>query len=109
MVPETSDPARTPELTAVAAASWDAELAEIKKLKPRIDQTALQPPRTPDEDDRKWIVRVIIPLYAVVVLVYLSSQLYLGRCNEAADLIKTAVLPVVTLLLGYYCARPQRG
>ncbi len=64
--------------------------------------------RTADQDDRKWIVRTVMPVYGIAILVYLGAQLYLGRYNEAADVIKTAVLPVVTLVLGYYCARPER-
>ncbi len=70
-----------------------------------------------DDEQRAWIAKWIIWVFAAVVggeLVSLAVQGGLtGKWTETAslsiDLIKSTVLPVVTLVLGYYFGRSAKG
>lgn len=67
--------------------------------------------------DRSWIARQIIKIFVTViaaVLVLLATQgVMTGEWGtvaaQAAELIKTAVLPIVTLVLGYYFGQAGKG
>ncbi len=75
--------------------------------------------RTKDDDDRSWIARQIIYVFvgavsAVLLLLLVDGLASHGEAwslvaDRAADLIKTAVLPVVTLVLGYYFGKSGKG
>ena len=61
-------------------------------------------------EDRSWIARRIIWIFTavigVVLLLYFISGLQSGQwgnaATQAADLVKSVILPVVTLVLGFY-------
>ena len=67
--------------------------------------------------DRSWIARKIITIFVWViggVLALLTLQgVMTGQwslvASQAAELIKTAVLPIVTLVLGYYFGQAGKG
>jgi len=75
--------------------------------------------QTQDDDDRSWIARQIIYVFvgavsAVLLLLLVDGLASHGEswslvADRAADLIKTAVLPVVTLVLGYYFGKSGKG
>jgi hypothetical protein len=60
------------------------------------------------DKDRSFIVRKVIYLYVASLFVAILYYVYRGYCcSEDAsagisEIIKTAVLPVVTLVIGYY-------
>jgi hypothetical protein len=68
------------------------------------------------EQDRSWIARSIIRMFVIVVgaaLVILALQGWLTTewdkvATEATDLVKSAVLPIVTLVLGYYFGQSDK-
>ncbi len=71
-----------------------------------------------EADDRSQIARLIINIFVgavAAVLILLALEGFLDRLSwpdvttKAADLIKTSVLPVVTLVLGYYFGRSAKG
>ena len=78
--------------------SQDRLSRELAELKPEIEQRAerIDANRHREAEDRSWIARRIINIFvgAIGAVLFLTSQ--------AADVIKTAVLPVVTLVLGFY-------
>ncbi len=63
-----------------------------------------------EAEDRSWIARAILWVFVGTILAILALLLVDGVMTKewgivterAADLIKTAVLPVVTLVLGFY-------
>ena len=65
--------------------------------------------------DRSWIVRWIIGVFVAVivaVLIFLGIQGYTTgdwsvAANSAADLFKSSVVPIVTLVLGFYFGNPK--
>ena len=73
--------------------------------------------RTGDDDDRSWIARMIITVFVaviVIVLIFLAVQGYTTQnwtlaANTASDLFKSAVLPIVTLVLGFYFGKSGKG
>jgi len=88
--------------------------ARIDRVQAAVAQAAQaladQQERTSQEKDRSWIARAIIRVFVVAVaavLVILAVQGIVARewsnvTAQATDLIKSAVLPIVTLVLGYY-------
>ncbi len=70
-----------------------------------------------EADDRSLITRVVIGVFGASIAAVLSLiaglALYSGNTDQAAahsvDLLKSVVLPVVTLVLGYYFGRAARG
>jgi membrane-anchored glycerophosphoryl diester phosphodiesterase (GDPDase) len=63
--------------------------------------------------DRTFIVKSIVALYAAVIVIlmlYLAVRgLYLKEdaFDDLAEIVKIAVLPIVTLVIGYYFAKLQ--
>jgi hypothetical protein len=63
-----------------------------------------------EAEDRSWIARAILWVFvisvAIVLLILWTEGIVTKEWNpvalQAADLIKTSVLPVVTLVLGFY-------
>ena len=61
-------------------------------------------------EDRSWIARRIIWIFiavvGVVLLLYFIAGFQTGQwsnaAGQAADLVKSVILPVVTLVLGFY-------
>jgi hypothetical protein len=96
-------------------ATIEARLAQLEQPVQRSSQAA---DASREAQDRSWIARWIIALFAIVVLIglgFLVGQAFQSARwdvagQQAIDLIKSAVLPVVTLVLGYYFgSRSGRG
>lgn len=75
---------------------------------------------TLDDFDRSRVASIIMIVYATVIAVGLllfiiracradAKDEWSDLLKEAADLIKTAVLPIVTLVLGYYFGKSGRA
>lgn len=70
-----------------------------------------------EDDDRSWIARTIIVVFVGTIVAGLSILTLEGWMTgdwtrttaQVTDLIKSAVLPVVTLVLGYYFGRSGRS
>ena len=70
-----------------------------------------------EADDRSWIAKRIIGIFtgvvggvlAILALGGIKTGEWAAAGNQAVDLIKSAVLPVVTLVLGYYFGRSGKG
>ena len=71
---------------------------------------ALFAPATRLDEDRSWITRLVLRIFATAIGVYLLFLLVQGIvpgastaiAGKAEDMIKTIIVPVVTLVLGYY-------
>jgi hypothetical protein len=70
-----------------------------------------------EADDRSWIARQIIWVFVGVIVAGLGILTWGAQetgewedaADQAIDLIKSTVLPVVTLVLGYYFGRSGKG
>jgi hypothetical protein len=90
----------------------DLRVADETIVRSEALATAAEAETTRDRDaaDRSWIARWIIGIFAVsvgavdviLVLQGLLTKEWAQVALQAADLIKTSVLPVVTLVLGFY-------
>ncbi|MBW4092555.1 MAG: hypothetical protein HIU82_15820 [Proteobacteria bacterium] len=69
-----------------------------------------------DEEDRSWIARLVLRSFTATVMIYL---LFLGIqgivpgaspaiATQAEDMIKSIVVPIVTLVLGYYFGQSRK-
>ncbi len=107
-----SDPAATPDalLASVTAEAAFSEQAAESTAR------ALEPPSLADED-RSWIARLIVRLFIAAVAAYLlflvvqgiTTGVWAGAAAQAEEMIKTIVVPVVTLVLGYYFGQSTKG
>jgi uncharacterized membrane-anchored protein len=95
-----------------------ARIARVEaSVNKAIDSVAEQQIRTVQQRDRSWIARQIIWMFVIAViavLVILALQGWLTGnwekvATEATDLVKSAVLPIVTLVLGYYFGQSDKG
>jgi hypothetical protein len=95
-----------------------ARIARVESSVNRaIESVAQQQTRSVQQQDRSWIARWIIRMFVIVVaavLVILTLQGWLTGdwtkvATEATDLIKSAVLPIVTLVLGCYFGQSDKG
>jgi hypothetical protein len=76
----------------------------------RFASTATAGTSTQADADRSWIAKSIIRIFVLTVMGVLILLIIHGVRTDkwdtvserAAELIKTAVLPIVTLVLGYY-------
>ena len=98
-------------------------LAGIEARVSGLEQTVQQSSRVIDTslaraaDDRSWIARSIIWIFSagigVVLVLYFiegwQSGQWSNAASQAADLIKSVMLPVVTLILGYYFGQSHKG
>lgn len=70
-----------------------------------------------EADDRSMITRVVIQVFGaslggvllVIIIVAIASGEYVALAEKAIDLLKSVVLPIVTLVLGYYFGRAGKG
>jgi hypothetical protein len=77
---------------------------------------ALASERAQEADDRSWIARRVINGFAVsiacvLVLIAVGGAMtgqWSSVIAAAVDIIKSAVVPIVTLVLGYYFGRSSR-
>jgi hypothetical protein len=70
-----------------------------------------------EADDRswiaRWIIRIFVGLLGIVFAILVAGAFRTGdwatAATQSTDLIKSAVLPVVTLVLGYHFGRSGKG
>ncbi len=104
-----------PGLSASLFREVAAQAAQSRTAAAESDSLATSPP-TLDETDRSLIGRMVITLYVWVVPVTLLVILANGAVEhtwaatsaEAVDLIKVGVIPIVTLVLGYYFGKSAK-
>jgi hypothetical protein len=113
--PPEGDPPRPPPPERQSALA--ARIARVETSVNRAIQTvAEQQTRSVEQEDRSWIAKWIIRMFvitvaAVLVILVLQGLLtkdWLQVSTEATDLIKSAVLPIVTLVLGYYFGQSDK-
>jgi cell shape-determining protein MreD len=72
--------------------------------------------RTQQVIDRSWIAKAIIIVFVAAILAVLLLLLTEGVMTKdwthaaaaASDLVKSVILPIVTLVLGYYFGQSDR-
>ena len=70
-----------------------------------------------EADDRSWIAKRIIGVFVAMIFAGLGilvvgaamTDEWQNAGDQSVDLIKSTVLPVVTLVLGYYFGRSGKG
>ena len=99
-----------------AEGSIDREIADARLLLDNIDDTVEEFAARKQATDRSRIAIIIVILFAVC-LILLIALVLVGAIsglawNAAADfildIVKTMVLPVVTLVLGFYFGSAKR-
>ena len=110
-----------PAVPAAAAAPDVAALQQqLTQARSQVQQTAQvleQSAAKQEADDRSMITRVIIFVFggsmAAVLVTIVGLAIYSGKTDlvaeQVVDLLKSVVLPVVTLVLGYYFGRAGKG
>jgi polyphosphate kinase len=64
-------------------------------------------------EDRSQIARIIVLLYAAVIgvsIIYLVVRGWCGKedaFDDISELVKIAVIPIVTLIIGYYFSKSK--
>jgi hypothetical protein len=114
-----SDTPSTPPATGPDRQSaLSARIARVEASVNRtIQSVAQQQDRSIQQQDRSWIARWIIRMFVIVIAAVLVILTLQGLLNgdwkqvamEATDLIKSAVLPIVTLVLGYYFGQADKN
>jgi hypothetical protein len=106
----------SPDVSDVSALLARADQLDAVATKARDSVQSVAPNR--DDFDRSVIARVIMCVYAGVVaaeFVFLATSVVADKSHwdeakkDAVDLVKTAVLPIVTLVLGYYFGKSGRS
>lgn len=110
-------PADAPESPPISrAALLVSQLTDLSSA--AAQSVGLIPSQTQADKDRSWIARQIITVFVtaiVGVFGLLALQGFVSGhwdapASQAVELIKTAVLPIVTLVLGYYFgSRDNKG
>jgi hypothetical protein len=101
-------------------ATLDAELANLDRRDRRLTPAANAATSTIDDlgkwrrdHDRSFVVRWIISLYVLSLAAIIVYLIIHGLCsNESvyaniSDIIKVAIVPVVTLVIGYYFGKEK--
>jgi hypothetical protein len=91
------------------------QLADLQRLANQSTETFHR--SVHDDEARRWIAKTIIWIFVAVVAAVLILLLVQGimtgnwtaATSQATDLIKSSVVPVVTLVLGYYFGRSGRS
>lgn len=104
-VPSRPDPTTLRQILETAQSEVSRDTQDVDTLKP-----------TQADQDRSWIARTIIWIFvgavAGVLSLLLLRGIYTGDwetvTTQAADILKSAVLPVVTLVLGYYFGQSSK-
>ncbi len=73
-------------------------------------------PQQQEADDRSWIVKWVVGGFcgyiSLIVLTLGLRAWFSGSCDDAVaievELLKTAIMPLMTLVLGYFFSRPNR-
>ena len=106
-----------PEGAAIGATEFLDRLNTAETLSTQAQQTVADEVSRREADDRSWIARRIIWVFLGVIAAGLSILVagasmtgeWQDAGDQAVDLIKSTVLPVVTLVLGYYFGRSAKG
>ena len=94
-----------------------AALGEVERTAGKAADAAKSPAQL-DAEDRSWIARRVVEVFYKTILGVLALLAVAGLrdpsvwstvATTAADVIKSAVIPVVTLVLGYYFGRGGKG
>ncbi len=119
MPPETDPTVPSPAQPPLVASRAALLLSQLSDLTGEVAKSAgLIPDQTQADKDRSWIARRIITVFVVAIIgvfVLLGLQGHASGAwdtpaSQAVELIKTAVLPIVTLVLGYYFgSRDNKG
>jgi hypothetical protein len=80
-------------------------------------ESVVAAPSTLLDQDRSWITRLVLRLFVSAIGVYLLLLLLQGIvpgasariAGTAGDMIKTIIVPIVTLVLGYYFGQSGKG
>ncbi len=97
----------------------DSRIQRIAEVERAVDQSSTAVADIPSraDFDRSRIALIVMSVYAGVLGLVLLLLIVRGCQNteqwgdvtkEAGDLIKTAILPIVTLILGYYFGKSGR-
>lgn len=104
-----------------AAPDQDVEALrrQIAETRAQLAQTAraMDQGQIQEVEDRSMITRVVILVFGgsigAVLLAIVIAGIASGKAEniaaQAADLLKSVVLPIVTLVLGYYFGRAGKG
>jgi cytochrome c-type biogenesis protein CcmH/NrfG len=95
----------------------DQRIAALESTLAQSREIAQQQASATEDAHRGWIARTIIWVFVAVVVAVLILLLVQGimtgnwsaATSQATDLIKSSVVPVVTLVLGYYFGRSGRS
>jgi signal transduction histidine kinase len=96
----------------------DARVQDVGIGVPSVDvlQSAQAQRERSESQTRTFIAAIVLVTYSTSLAVIFGAWLYQSlreaRMADSAplvELVKTAVLPVVTLVLGYYLAKPRDG
>jgi type VI protein secretion system component VasF len=115
-----SDPPQSlPTVIPAADPELDALRRQIAETRAQVQDTVrvMDSGQKQEADDRSMITRVVIIVFgcsmlavlAVIVLGSIMSQKYEDLGDKAVDLLKSTVLPIVTLVLGYYFGRAGKS
>ena len=77
----------------------------------------LATPPTQDDEDRSLFARLLVRIFIAALAVYLVFLLIqwvapggsLNIAAQAEDMIKSVLVPIVTLVLGYYFGQSRKG
>jgi hypothetical protein len=97
----------------------DALRRQIAETRAQLAQTAraMDQGQMQEVNDRSMITRVVILVFGgsigavllAIVIAGIASGQAENIATQAADLLKSVVLPIVTLVLGYYFGRAGKG
>jgi heme/copper-type cytochrome/quinol oxidase subunit 3 len=99
--------------------SLDQRIARLESSAGQVQQFVQQSAMRTEDQQKSWIATMIIYIFVAVVFFGQAILILRGILSKEAngweavttqsiDLIKSAVLPVVTLVLGYYFGRSGR-
>jgi hypothetical protein len=85
-----------------------ADLRQVDRFASDFDAAVRAAARQRHERDRSFIVKAVVGLYMVSVGLIVLYLLYRGAWygevvfSDAAEIVKVSILPVLTLVIGYY-------
>ncbi|MCS6855234.1 MAG: hypothetical protein NZ523_10850 [Elioraea sp.] len=109
-----SDPGDPPRLEANRLLE---QLARERRFVETAEKTLERVEREAETRDRSTVTMIVMVVFAVALLTSLvvllvasyASQDWTNLSQNVLDVLKSVVLPVVTLVLGYYFGRGGRG
>jgi hypothetical protein len=101
------EPSRHPPVAPNLLAALDEGFSRLAE---RVQQSSRVADAKSEAEDRSWIARLILWVFAGILIAEgIVTKEWTQVATQAADLVKTSVLPVVTLVLGYYFGRSGKG